>query len=366
MYWHLPGQFFGPIFYYLVFFLCLATYFSYNKSESCAELLKQHSVYPAFAFAFAISLFIGLRPEDKAFGDSYYYAWDYIRITKEDTKIDFTQEWIWQNIVWQFKHAGINLHLFFLFVASVYFLSHYYCCRLLLWENVWIAMLFFFSSFSFYTYSINGLRNGFACALLTLVIALIVKKRWLLAVILAFVSFGVHRSAILPIIAIFASRFIFKDLKYVIWIWLTSIVSSLFLGDFFTDLLSGLNFDKRVAGYAANTNLKQFSHTGFRWDFLLYSSVPVLFSYYVVIRRGIKEKIFNFIVSSYILANSVWILIIRIPFSNRFAYLSWFLLPLVFAYGFIRLPIWRDQDKKAGLALLVHSAFSLFMYLIGK
>ena len=59
-------------------------------------------------------------------------------------------------------------------------------------------------------------------------------------------------------------------------------------------------------------------------------------------------------------------MVIKAAFSNRFAYLSWFIYPLVLAYGVIRLHIWEDQDKKAGLILLGHAAFTLFMYLQGK
>ena len=59
-------------------------------------------------------------------------------------------------------------------------------------------------------------------------------------------------------------------------------------------------------------------------------------------------------------------MVIKAAYSNRFAYLSWFLYPIVLAYGVIRLHIWPDQDKKAGLILLLHAAFTLFMYLTGK
>ena len=70
--------------------------------------------------------------------------------------------------------------------------------------------------------------------------------------------------------------------------------------------------------------------------------------------------------STYILANSFWVMVIKAAFSNRFAYLSWFLYPVVLAYAVIRLHIWPDQDKKAGLILALHAGFTIIMFMLGK
>jgi hypothetical protein len=40
-------------------------------------------------------------------------------------------------------------------------------------------------------------------------------------------------------------------------------------------------------------------------------------------------------VNTYLLANSLWILLIEANFSNRFAYLSWFMMPWVLLYPFV-------------------------------
>ena len=59
-------------------------------------------------------------------------------------------------------------------------------------------------------------------------------------------------------------------------------------------------------------------------------------------------------------------MVIRAAFSNRFAYLSWFIYPLVIAYALIRIPIWRDQDRKLSLFLGGYAIFMIGMFLIGK
>ena len=143
-----------------------------------------------------------------------------------------------------------------------------------------------------------------------------------------------------------------------------------------------------------NAQYGNFSHTGFRWDFLLYSAMPVWLIWYVQktiekkrsamgIEKTMEEeetgvygagiladaqsmRVFHVISTVYLLTNAFWVMVIKASFSNRFAYLSWFIYPLVLAYGVIRLHIWEDQDKKAGLILMAHMGFTMIMYFLGK
>ena len=114
--------------------------------------------------------------------------------------------------------------------------------------------------------------------------------------------------------------------------------------------------------------MKQFSQTGFRWDFLLYSSMPIIMGWYIIFKRRIKVD-FNYILllGVYIYSNAFWVMVIRASFSNRFAYLSWFIYPLVLAYPLLKFPIWKKkQGLRTGLILLAHFGFTFVMWLIGK
>jgi hypothetical protein len=144
----------------------------------------------------------------------------------------------------------------------------------------------------------------------------------------------------------------------------------MFSGNYFLHLFSSLGFDGRMSGYSetAETSvsiMNRFSRSGFRWDFLLYSAMPVWLAWYVRY-KGIINKTFNLLANTYIIANSFWVLVCRVAFSNRFAYLSWFLYAFVIAYAVIRLPIWEDQDRVAGRVLLAHSSFTIIMFTLGK
>ena len=107
-----------------------------------------------------------------------------------------------------------------------------------------------------------------------------------------------------------------------------------------------------------------FSSTGFRWDFLLYSVFPVIVAWYVTRRRHFNEPAYHAIVNTYLLCNAFWIMVVRAAFSNRFAYLSWFLYPIVFTYPLFRMNIWKDQDRKTALILFAYSGFTFFMFFV--
>ena len=84
-------------------------------------------------------------------------------------------------------------------------------------------------------------------------------------------------------------------------------------------------------------------------------------AWYVCVKHQIRDNWYDVICTTYCLCNAFWIMVIRAAFSNRFAYLSWFLFPVVIAYPLVNLPIWEDQDRKTGWILIVYSGFSAFM-----
>ena len=261
---------------------------------------------------------------------------------------------------------SIPLQFWLGIVDLIYIGCQFWACKKLLWENVWVSILFVFYSFQFFTYGTNGLRNGMACSLMFLSIAYFCdrnRKGNLIGFLLFVVALACHRSVIVPIAALMVSMYIIKDLKLAIYIWFGCIVLSLIAGGTFQNIILGLGFDERMSEYSSvgEKTMSEFSRTGFRWDFLLYSAMPVLLAM-IVRNKGINDSSFTLLASTYIIANSFWVLICRVAFSNRFAYLSWFLYALVIAYAVVRIPIWKNQDRAAGWILIAHSSFSLFMY----
>ena len=385
------------VFYWLVFAICLILFFSYSSSNNCDKLLTSGSMVPALILTVFLILFIGLRPVSILFGDTTTYARTYRAISPVFGEIDWKGEWFFSIIRTWCKSMGFTVSGFFLVVEAGYLGCMFWAYKKALWENVWFAMLFALSAYSLFTYGVNGMRNGLACSVVTLAIVIAAKdKNYWLAGILCFLAMGIHKSTILPTAAMVAGMFVIKNPRLALWFWLGSIPLSLVAGGPISNFFMGLGFDDRAEAYISGENLKygNFSSTGFRWDFLAYSAMPVWLIWYVqkrieqkrqemgcektleeedtgiygagILADAVSMRVFNVISIVYLLTNAFWVMVIKAAFSNRFAYLSWFIYPLVLAYGVIRLHIWEDQDKKAGLILLAQVVFTLFMYLQGK
>lgn len=367
-----PPALYAQVYYWVAFSLCVFVFFRYSASTNNRLLLQQNMSWPALALSVIAIIFLGLRPTSFWFGDMVTYAQGYRAGVASGYAIEAKGEWLFAYLQQVLINLGQKENIFFLICSIGYIYLQYWVCKRLLWENVWIAMLFILSAFEFYVFAVNGVRNGLACAIIMVAMTIAIQgrednRKLLLAAIIVFLAYGIHRSVIIPISACLLALFWIKNPKYALMIWVASIGVSLVAGNFFVglagDLMAG---EAKYADYTGKYTEASFSRTGFRWDFLLYSSMPVLLIYYVNIKRKIRERVFDYLAVTYLLANSIWILVIRVNYSNRFAYLSWFLYPLVLAYGFIRLHIWDDQDRKVGLALLAHAGFTLGMFLIGK
>lgn len=385
-----------PIIYqWGIFLLCVMMFIVYSGSTTSERLLQKRERITSAALVIALIFFIGLRPVSSVFGDTVNYAHTYnLQMTDASgginvKEINASTEWVY-SLYEDFCHMfglSVNTYLFWIEVGYLGFM--YWAFRKSLWENTWFAMLFALSAFSVFTYGVNGLRNGLACSMATLAIVYAAKdKNYIIATIIAVIALGIHRSTILPFSALILSFTVVRSPRMALWLWLASIPLSLTVGESITQYLSGFDFDQRVHDYLSGENLQYgtFAYVGFRWDFLIYSAMPVLLIWYVqnkisecpdsidddspqgtgVIADAQSMRVWNVISIVYLLTNAFWIVVCRAAFSNRFAYLSWFIYPLVVAYAVIRLHLWQDQDRKAGLILLLHSGFTFAMFMIGK
>ena len=100
--------------------------------------------------------------------------------------------------------------------------------------------------------------------------------------------------------------------------------------------------------------------TSFRWDFVAYSAMGVAIGAYFLIRRKFEDDYYKWIFNTYLICNAYWILIIRAPYSNRFAQISWFILPLVLIYPFMRERFWVNHERTLAVGILIFYAFGFY------
>lgn len=354
-----------PLFLGLVLLLCVVTGVRYLSSPGYVLQMERSGFAVPLVIGLVLVFWIGMRPVSSAFGDTVNYAVEYANMETGLVSMDWHSEWIWQWLMMSCKGTGLSVNVFFTIVEAGYVLSALWAVKRFMPINPMLGMLFVLASLSYYEYGVNGLRNGLACHLAMLAMSFLFDDRYAVASVIALLAFGIHRSIALPVIATLAGMYVIKEPKHAVYFWLFSIVLSLVFGEVMTNFFAGLGFDDRMSHYTSEDNdMSEFSRTGFRWDFLLYSAFPVLMIWFVCVKRVIKDNWYNVIVTTYCLSNAFWVIVIRSSYSNRFAYLSWFLYPIVIAYPLINLPVWEDQDKKTGQILLAYAGFTAFMELI--
>lgn len=360
---------FDPSLYYPVFIyslLLLSFGYSIFLSGQNITLYRQNSNSNVLLiYIFCFIFFVGLRPiSGYYFGDTSNYARSYDAFVSGAKMLNSeTKEWVFEWMQYQCSKI-MDVHGFFLLVEILYIIPVLWACYRFVPNHYILMFLFCMGAFSFFTYGTNGIRNGMSCSLIILVLSCINGKMIakIIAGILCFLAFNIHRSTALPILCIVASFFV-KDTRYIMGWWLFSIILSLVAGGPIEAFFAGLGFDDRMGSYSSeNIDASAFSSTGFRWDFLLYSAMPIVLGYYVVFIRKIWDKNYLMLLNTYILCNSFWVMMIRASFSNRFAYLSWFMYALVLAYPCLKLPVWKNQGINTALIFMGHLGFTLFMY----
>lgn len=360
--------YYGTAYYCFFLVVCWMTtiYYVGSNTQKILHAEGNPSQPMTVVLTVLVSFFLGLRQLKGDFGDTISYAHHYERLVKY-ASIDFNTEWLFENFQFFSKTVlGLNVHEFFVLDCLIYFGCMLICSVILVRQNLWLAMLFFFTGFQTYSFGVNGLRNGLACSMVLVAISLLAtRKKHYVAIALMLMAFFIHRSSMLPTAMAVVSLFFIKNTRLALRFWYASIVLSLFAGPVFEQFFASLGFDDRMSTY---TNAAGASDTvlysGFRFDFLFYSAFPVWMIWYVTQRRKFNSPEYSIFANTYLLCNAFWILVIRASFSNRFAYLSWFLYPIVIAYPLMRMNLWKDQDRKTAIIFFFYTGFTFFMFFV--
>lgn len=358
----LPAELYYPIYYFVSAFLTIYYYLQLSKGNGLGNKKKGYGIVLCYAVIFII--IVGLRPiSGYYFGDTINYAVAFEQLQGTPFE-DVEDERIFHYLTW-FCAQTVDVHVYFLIVEILYIVPVLIACKKICPTNPAVMMLFFMTAFSFFSYGTNGIRNGMACSLVILAIAYASDKRFIgkiIAAVLAYIAYGCHKSTALPILCIIACMF-YKNSKVLTYFWILSIGISLVAGGSVEAFFTSLGFDDRMSTYSSsNVDESLFSSTGFRWDFLLYSAMPIVLGWYTVFKRGIVSEKYSYLLNIYILCNAFWVMMIRASYSNRFAYLSWFIYPIVLAYPLLNFKVFKKgNNQKVALILMAHTAFTIIM-----
>lgn len=250
--------------------------------------------------------------------------------------------------------------IFFLITALFYCLGYYmFALKTFSRKYIYFFLIISVGMFGFCSYGTNCIRNGIALTLCLIGFSRNDLKKYLFF----FLAILFHKSVVLVVLTYIITQKV-KDIKIYISIWIICLVlsaSGVSLLNY-ADFLS--SSDDRLDKYTAweRDNYK----TGFRVDFIIYSFIPALFSFFCIKKMKISDEIYLRFFNMYLFLNSLWLLIIRIAFTNRFAYLSWFLIPILFYYPFCNIEEGRKIISKRYLIYIVLSFMLLNIYLTLK
>jgi len=361
----IPIHLYTDCFNYLVFALIVFAIFESFSGKLFKPEIRGLNNIIAITILIIVVLYMGLRPVSSVFGDTIVYADSFYKLQMDTDhfRILSDGEWVFNTIMlWFAKYSDV--HAFFLFCAAVYVGALWWAFKRIFKEDFLIPFIVAIGMFTFWSYGVNGIRNGMAASLI--ILALSFRQNIIIMVILSILGLGIHKSMYLMLAAAGIGWF-FKDSKVYFGIWLGCILISLIAGNTIASLIADNDFirDDRFTSYIeGNADQSTFSHTGFRWDFLVYSAIPIAIGGYFIFAKEYKDKFYIWLFNIYLMTNAFWVIVIRASFSNRFAQISWFLIPLLLTYPFFNKKFWEDQPFAIGCIVIVSYLYTFYLVFI--
>lgn len=365
----IPIQIYSPIFHYTVLLLVVFTSAQCYSGNVLDEKVSRQYRSMGVVLMLLLTLYIGLRPIRGVFGDTVNYASTFQGYMDDGRPFyweNLGSEWLFYNALHFFAKFA-DIHTFFLLCAAVYVVSLWSAMDRIFKNYNFIPFLVLVSMFTFWNYGVNGVRNGMGASLF--ILAMTYVQRLPVAAVLCALAVGIHSSVLLMIGAAVVGWF-YKNSYHYLALWGACVLLSLVAGGTIQSYLAGFSMfgeDERLSAYlTGEAQAGEIIQTSmrFRWDFLLYSSMGVIVGWYFIFKQNFRDEYYHWIYNTFLMTNAFWVLIIRASYSNRFAQISWFIMPVVLIYPFLKRRFWPDHEQKLGGALLLFYAFTFYFNII--
>ncbi len=354
----MPGEY-----YYFVYLLIISVITIYQcnyyskQNRNALEHQGISNTIPSFILALSLTLFIGLRPDWYGFTDSRNYIRTFEFIENEVFYFNSeTDNIIFDNLLTWMACNNMGWSIFFLTIASIYFFGMWTACRKMFPANTTIAFLVCLAAFSTFSYATNGIKAGAAVSIFLIAIAY--RNNLKVALPSLALSLGFHHSMTMPIAA-FALAYVYKNTKIYFSGWVFCLAMAVLHVTFFQQLFAGFT-DEQGSNYLLSSGTDWGGKEGFRLDFVLYSAMPVLIGYIAIYKKKIRSVFYEFILSIYLITNGIWMLCMYANFTNRIAYLSWSIYPIVLIYPLINENWGKSKYKTMVKVIYLHLLFTIF------
>jgi hypothetical protein len=358
----IPASQYQTIYLLIVTVISVAVCFKYQSRNGFKDYLS-NQISTILAVLFFV-IFIGFRPlSGRYFGDMINYAnWYQAFYHGANFYFDWNAEnFLFDNLYAWWGSARLGYTSLFVFIAAIYFGASYIGIKKLFPNNTLAAYVVFLAAFSTFSYATNGIKAGAAASLF--ILALGYRENLKVCIPLILLSWGFHHSMIMVVAAFVVTLFV-KNPKIYFALWGFCLLMALAHITAFAHFFSGFTTE-HGASYLLAEGRDEGTKGGFRIDFILYSAMPVIVGWYAVFKKQFKlTNLYKNLLNLYLCLNGVWMLCMYAEFTNRIAYLSWFIYPIVLIYPFLQEQWGKNKYKTFSFVMLGHLGFTLFMNLI--
>ncbi len=319
----IPAELYSFIYTHLMLVLVFVTLMSYVNGGGQGFNRVANFIVPAF-----LIFYIGTRPLSGFFIDMQTYAQTFE--VAANRGVVYYSDFLFSAFMLGLSQVT-TVEVFFFACAVIYIFPIIAGLRHRHGNFAFGAFISIITSFSFFTYGVNGIRNGMATSIMVAAIAW--SDRKVVFALLAVAAYGTHNTLAVPILFYFLT-FFNSNVVFYSCLWFSTLFFTATTGGsaatFLANLLSSSE-DTRI-GYLTT---RGDDKGGFRTDFIIYSIVPVIVSYAWAKAHTRKDPFYQRLICAYLATNAFWLLAMYAAFSNRFAYLSWFMMPWLIVYPFI-------------------------------
>ena len=341
--------------YLIVCSLFLVVYSNYyTKSVSNTSKVNVSALLVFFVPILAV--FIGTRPESVGSDTTQYmqlYEFEQGRVFQWDKD---AQNLIFDNLFSLFSSWELDIEWFFILIAMIYFGSIAVACKKLFPQKQEIAFFSCLLAFSTFSYATDGIKAGAAASIF--LVALAYRRNMALSVALALLSIGFHHSMKVVAYA-YVIVYFYKNTKMYFYGWLFATFIAIAHIGAFQEIFASYA-DEKGKDYLAGGGFM----TGFRPDFILYSAMPIVVGYIMYVKRKIRNDAYELWLRLYLMTNSIWMLCMYASYTNRIAYLSWFLYPIVLIYPYLNNNMGTFRKKEGRNVIMYHMLFTIFMEIV--
>ena len=292
------------------------------RAETVRQPYINNQIF-SLALLLIVYVHVTFRPTDyHYFGDTSAYAMAFqkkafygtVAIRDRDIGFEYLTYWLSQLV---------NLKGYWFVLCSLYILPVFFALKKRFKQQYAVALVLFVCSLSFWGYGVNGLRNGIATSLV--IFSFLVPNNDIKRIPVWIIACLFHQSVMLPIGCFLLTR-LSNNPKHYLYLWGTFFLLMLVARDSFSTLLTNIPWfeqDKRMSEYL-NMSYKgmeqMFSNIGFRWDFIIYSLIPIIAGVKYIYTYCYEDKLFIRLFNTYIASNAFWLLTFLYRFMPELIY----------------------------------------------